>query len=274
MQSFSPTSRWREHLAARVSGSVPIDRDFLIWTLKGQDLRDFLDGLKRREEKRDGVACLSPSPPATVRYVRQYPTFAGLSIKNIEEAHAVLFAVYSGLSHLLSRRLDVVEQGLIRNGDIYVWEDRKPVPGIRHGIERFRDGRTWSIPRRKGPFLYYTERHESVVYRTQVFVSIALDYVFLTAYLLSRSGCNPWGSEPLTKMTYSAEVDIAGEKKRWHINAYVLPTQSSQLMAFRDRIDLSNLKCPANLFMTTRKGKTRSSTRIPAPGESLFFSAK
>jgi hypothetical protein len=97
----------------------------------------------------------SSSLPTIPRHVRQHPTFTGLRISSIEDAHCVLYAVYSGLCPLMSRRLDASEQLFIHSGDVYVWETRKPVRGVRCGIERFRDGRKWGPVHRKGVSFFF-----------------------------------------------------------------------------------------------------------------------
>lgn len=69
----------------------------------------------------------------------QQPTFTGIHIRTVADAHVIFHAVTFGLLHMVSRRLGPEERQFIQSGSVFIWEERPPLAEANGVRTRFDD---------------------------------------------------------------------------------------------------------------------------------------
>ncbi|KAJ7221924.1 hypothetical protein C8J57DRAFT_1253849 [Mycena rebaudengoi] len=164
--------------------------------------------------------------------VPQKPTCCGLRVSTLAAAQKVMLAVYSGLRPLVTRRLDDGEKRLLDGGQVYVWEERLRTASAGEAFARFKDGRSWLPPVRRGAFLCYTEN--------------------MSKSSIGLAKCKP--SDPLIKLTCSAVLLAT--------NAYYFASTELDLATVDTVPDLKNLDVPPGIFQFNRQGHEQSDEKL------------
>ncbi|KAH9929587.1 Gti1/Pac2 family-domain-containing protein [Epithele typhae] len=183
----------------------------------------------------------------------QLPTFTGLRIRNLADAHIIFHAVSLGILPIVSKRLDIEERRYIHSGCVCVWEERNAGPGTSSaaGIERWTDGRRWGPSRVRDEFLYYQEKLPD----------------FEADELLSSL---IYGSR-LIKQTYSVYVDTPTGRRKWHLVAYFTGETLERLCTIDDFPELAALRdtIPSGMYTAARMARQRARPDA-ASGPPLF----
>ncbi|KAI0948991.1 hypothetical protein AcW1_008712 [Taiwanofungus camphoratus] len=178
----------------------------------------------------------------------QQPTFTGIHIRTVADAHVIFHAVTFGLLHMVSRRLGPEERQFIQSGSVFIWEERPPLAEANGaGITRWTDGRRWGPSRVRDEFLFYQEK----------LPEFEADAETTSLILGSR----------LVKQTYSAFVNTPHGRRKWHLVAYFTRETLGALLTIDHIPGLAALRddIREGQYLTARTSKAR--TRNEHAGE-------
>ncbi|KAH9920167.1 Gti1/Pac2 family-domain-containing protein, partial [Fomitopsis serialis] len=172
----------------------------------------------------------------------QMPTYVGARVRATEEAHLVLHAVALNRLPMIHNRLLNVERWSIMEGSIFVWEERvgSRDDSTSSAICRWTDGRRWGPSRVKDEFLIY---HENLPALPDGTPQADKDDI----------------ASRLIKQTYSAWVQVNGQRKKWHLVAYYTQKTDKTLTRIFDIPDFAALRgtFSPDKYTSARAPKTR-----------------
>ncbi|KAF7326201.1 hypothetical protein MKEN_00472400 [Mycena kentingensis (nom. inval.)] len=179
-----------------------------------------------------------PMSPVTVRRNVTHPALHVIpEIRNATDALVVLEAVRTNILPLITVRLSGSERDELRSGNVFVWEES---PAHLDAGAGPLDGRKAVIE------LTEEERQAKAVRRAQRIIHPG------TSVPPPRRNERPSKSGGLTKQTYTFQVSTASGSRRWHLVAYTLWDERTQLPVVESYPMLRGVIIPAGVF--TRSG--------------------
>jgi hypothetical protein len=197
------------------------------------------------------------------------PTCTNVRVRTARDAEIIFHAVRLGILPMIVQRLGSEERMALCSGCVYVWEERSGSlsESMEQGIERFTEGRSWGPSRARDDFLFYHEKDTApkslMVERTRAIRyahRFQEDPVGASAMRPRRRG------EHMIKQTYSVLVQIAGIKKKWHLNAYWTQESLDDLLTVDDYPELRSLDVPPGTYLCARTNRMRETVARSARG--------